>query len=611
MSELPPGWSFSEDEGELPSGYRFADAPIRKKKDSDKAFGNTEGMSSFDQAREGAGAAIGNMYLGAKQLFNIGDQENLQDLIDVAKKRENKVTESTPGKVGQFVANTAAFAPVALIPGANGIVGGTIAGGAMGALTPTASKESPWDDVLLGAGFGAAGPVLGKVLGAGYKGLVRPWFEGGRRGMVGDALNRAAGSEYDDILKAIENNSHEYVPGSLPTLAEASANPSMARIQKTVRNKTGESSSQLIQRERENALARRQGLLDIAGTDADMFAAKAARGNLTRPLYDQAGKASLFSDDALNALLDRPSLRAAEARAENLAKERGDIISWGKDLPERKVATGLLDDTGAPILKDVPAEFSQHSGKGLQYLKMALDDMLDNPKASGIGSHEEAALQKTRAELMSWLEQSNPDFISANRAYAQLSRPINQMEVGKRLFESLTPPLAENSLISRETANKFAHALRNEENLVKQATGQKKRGLRDVMTPRQQNVIDNTLLDLQRAGLADDLMKAKGSDTAQNLLSDNFVESGLGSLVPKRVANKIGDASLISTIPKAVNKYALSPLEDKIQGLLSDAVLDPKFAAELMRNAKSKAGKKSLLDYSGIPMASGGLLFAD
>lgn len=610
MSDLPPGWNFSDDD-ELPSGYRFTDASNRKKKGSDKNFGNTDGMSSFDQAREGAGAALGNMYLGAKQLFNIGDQENLQDLIDVAKKREKKVTESTPGKVGQFIANTAAFAPVALVPGANGVIGGSIVGGAMGALTPTASNESPWDDVLVGAGFGAGGPLLGKLGGAAYKGLVRPWFESGRKGMVGDALNRAAGSEYDDIIRSIQNNSKEYVPGSLPTLAEASANASMARVQKSVRNRTGEGSSHLIQRERDNALARRQGLLDIAGNDADMFAAKTSRSNLTKPLYDSAGKANLFADDALNALLERPSLQAAKARAEKLAQEGGEIISWGKNSPSGKVSTGLLDDAGNPILKDVPAEFTQHNGKGLQYLKMALDDMLDNPKMNGIGTHEEAALQKTRGELMSWLEQNNPDYISANRAYAQLSRPINQMEIGNRLYQSLTPPLAENSPIARETANKFAHALRNEESLVKQATGQKKRGLRDVMSPRQQESIDNTLLDLQRAGLADDLMKAKGSDTAQNLLSDNFVESGLGSLVPKRMANKIGDMSIVSTLPKAINKYALSPLEDKIQGLLSDAVIDPKLAAELMQKARIKAGKKGLLDYSAIPMSSFGLLSAD
>jgi hypothetical protein len=152
--------------------------------------------------------------------------------------------------------------------------------------------------------------------------------------------------------------------------------------------------------------------------------------------------------------------------------------------------------------------------------------------------------------------------------------------------------LGDNSPIARETANKFARELRNEENLVKLATGQKKRSLSDVMSPSQQRLIDNTLKDLQRAALADDLMKAKGSDTAQNLLADNFVQDGgLGSLASRMATNRVMDRGTAN----AVTRPLIAPIEDKLQGLLADAVLDPTLAAKLMKKARDKEAARGLL----------------
>jgi hypothetical protein len=553
----------------------------------------TESMSGWDLFKRGAGASVGNLYLGAKQRLGIGDQEALQDLVDVAKKKEQQIVRHPSGMAGAITGMGAVTAPTAFIPGANGIVGSAITGGLLGAATPTNEGESPASNAAFGAFTGAAGPYVARAGKGLWDAAVRPFSESGRQQMIGELLRESAGSKYlDDAIEAAKG-AKSIVPGSVPTLAEATGNRGLAQVQKAVRNMPGEISTDLVNREMDNALARRGAIQGIAKTPADLDSAKQFRNGVADMYYRQSGKAMIPEDEVLSELLSRPSLKNALSKAQDLAKERGETLTFGSNTPAKTVSTGLLDETGNAITREEPGSIAVHSGKGLQYLKMGIDDLIKEGEQNGIGSHQKQALLDTKADLLNWLEDANPAYIKANRVYSQLSRPVNQMQVGQALADSLTPPLARGSSLARETGNNFARALDNAPSIISKNTGLKDSSLDKVMTRRQMETINNVRDDLARSALADDLMKAKGSDTAQNILADNFTRNGLGVFgLSGGPAKWLANTTAGSFLPRVASNVVGKPLEQKLKGLLADAILDPKMASLLMENATPRYNSK-------------------
>jgi hypothetical protein len=120
---------------------------------------------SVTRGLAGAGKTFADIYRGGKQLLNIGDQAQLQNEIDEAKRRDAPLMDTTAGKVGNFIGNVAVAAPTAFIPGANSLVGGTLIGGVMGAASPVASGESRFNNTVMGGVGGLGGSAAGKVVG--------------------------------------------------------------------------------------------------------------------------------------------------------------------------------------------------------------------------------------------------------------------------------------------------------------------------------------------------------------------------------------------------------------------------------------------------------------
>ncbi len=81
-------------------------------------------------------------------------------------------------------------------------------------------------------------------------------------------------------------------------------------------------------------------------------------------------------------------------------------------------------------------QMQQMSGQSLQDLKMAIDAMLKDP-TSGIAGKEAAVVQGLRSQLLTWMEGANPAFKAARTQYADMSKPINQMEIGQALRDKL------------------------------------------------------------------------------------------------------------------------------------------------------------------------------
>jgi hypothetical protein len=137
------------------------------------------------------------------------------------------------------------------------------------------------------------------------------------------------------------------------------------------------------------------------------------RSQQANELYDVVRQNPPIQDDKLEALIrSRPSLRRATQQAQNLAAEEG-------------VRLPMLDTPDGPVPLRTP-EF-------LDYTKRALDDMLYRgkmPGEGGLGRSELSAIRKTKAELLTMLDDMLPGYKEARNAFAGETALKNALEEG-------------------------------------------------------------------------------------------------------------------------------------------------------------------------------------
>ena len=156
-----------------PSAPDISDLPVptaAAKATQPTHYDPTEGMSTVDKVRAGIGKGMVDTARGVYQLgASIGhaagmvsDEKmaQIQGDVDEAKHLDKPLMNTTAGKVGDVIGTAA---PALLVPG-SGILGGAAAGAAMGAAQPVATGESRLQNTALGAGGGALGGTVGKVL---------------------------------------------------------------------------------------------------------------------------------------------------------------------------------------------------------------------------------------------------------------------------------------------------------------------------------------------------------------------------------------------------------------------------------------------------------------
>jgi hypothetical protein len=308
----------------------------------------------------------------------------------------------------------------------------------------------------------------------------------------------------------------------------------------------------------EQSSARLNALRGIAGTDADMAAAVAAREAAKAPLYAAADLGTAPIDGTFKGLQMRPQFKTAVARAQELAKDGG------------------LDDIFFRGAKGEPVALL---GEGAHYIKKALDEMGERGSSTYTGSKGAANAQKTNEVFQAWLEKSIPEYSQAKQAFAKASEPINQMQVGKELLDTLSPALADFGALGKETSAQFARALRNGEQTAKKATGFAGASLESVMGPKMQT-LTGIGEDLARKANAQDLGRGVGSDTFQKLSMQNIAEQ---SGMPKGVGGLLN----FPVVSRGTN-WIYRDADEKLQKLMAEVLLDPQKAAKTMTAAEKK-----------------------
>lgn len=603
-----------DDREELAALRRMAELEAKAQAGT-KAIDPTDGMSTMDKFLAGAGKSLYDIGRGTGVLitdalpsaakYGLSTRKD----IDEARRLDAPLMNTGAGIAGNIAGSLAAFAPTAMLPGANTIAGGAAIGALTGAIQPVGTNDSRVGNMEIGGITGAAIPAAiraGKVIKAG---LVDPFTEAGRTRIVGGALNRAA----EDPVQAASNlrAAQGSTPGFMPTAGQAADDAGIASMERAARAIDPAGFGAVDQSQRAALV---NALRSVAKTPEDRAAVVAARESAVEPLYTAAKQATVDGDPAFNALLSRPSMQAAQSRAANLAMERGQpvLMSGGHhpspqigataSAPAQTISTGILDASGNPVMRTIPAKAATYPGQALHDLKMGLSDAIGSP-VQGMQGAERSAAIGTQNEYLKWLENKIPEYGQARETFAQMSKPINQMDIGKELYQRFVPALADGADIPfKSRADALAQALRNGDDLARNVTGMKSTTLAGSMEPEQMSLLNGVVKDAQLKAAAENAGRGVGSDTVQKMAMSNLIsESGLPSwfsaLAPLR---PVGGAL------KTAGDILYTKNDETMRHLLADVLKDPKTAAEAMQKsgvAPSKIAEYLRLGVQGPTMA--------
>lgn len=507
----------------------------------------------------GAGKATVDIGRGVGQMVGAVSRQDVAD----ARARDAPLMNTKAGLAGNLTGTAVDLLPAAFIPGAGSLAGAAAIGAGTGLLQPSTSTGETLANTGIGAVAGPASLAVGRGLGALYQGgkaALEPLFQGGQQRIAARTLQSFAGGP-QAAQQAAQNLARppQVLPGVQPTTAELANNAGLAQLERTVRNNP-EALTALTQRNQANRTAMTGALDQIAGTPADMAQSLRTRSQLAGPLYDSAQQAVVPADADLGKLLARPSMAKAWERAQALASENGETLAQ-------------------PNSNDV-------SGKTLQYLKMGLNDLISGGPQSGMGSHELNAVQSTLQSFNKWTMKNVPQLRAADRSFQDLSRPINQMEVGSALRDKLVPALGDFGNNTRLSAQHYASAVRNGDALAANATGLPNAQLSSVLNPGQMRTVNQVGEQLGRRANADELGRAAGSNTGQNLASQNVLRQFLGPLgLPQSVGERAAQSTLGQTILRPM-QWAAQTGEPRILEQLANASLNPHEAARLLQLAQ-------------------------
>lgn len=265
----------------------------------------------------------------------------------------------------------------------------------------------------IGGALGAAVPAAfagARAASSGLWNAVQPVVQPGR--FVGQGL--AGAMDPIEAAQAASNirSAPQFVPGSIPTTAQAAQTPVMVQTEKAAGNipafKTGS-----LQRGIDNNDARWQTLMGVAQTPEALQAAQTARADAVQPLYDAAANQTANVGNAFVKLAQRPAMQQAMQQADQLAANRGETLTWPQQGGNMAI-----------------------SGRALDYTRQALDDMVGSARASNQGSLANG-LQDARDRLVNWTSRYIPAQRQAVQTYAQMSQPINTMNVGQQIANGL------------------------------------------------------------------------------------------------------------------------------------------------------------------------------
>jgi hypothetical protein len=532
----------------------------------------TEGMSTFDKVAAGFGKAITDTGRGLGQMVGIIDRKDVED----ARQLDAPLMNTTAGKVGDFAGNVAATLPLAFVPGANTVRGASLIGSAVGLMQPSTSTQETLGNIGLGALSGGGGVMAGRGAAAAYQagtGLLRPLTKKGQQQIVSEILQTSA----TDAGRAASNlaTAKPLVKGSLPTVGQVADDAGLAQLERTLYNNP-ESQGPLAKAYRTQLEARQKAISDIAGTPDYRKAIEDGRTVFAKQDYADAFAQGIDPQMAtalqpqIDSLMKRPSIQSAKMIAKSLAAENDVALTNFGSL------------------------------EGLDWVKKGLDNQISKATANGssIGDAKLKALLQTKQDLMDTLEQIAPAYKTANDNFAGMSKNINAMDVANDLQSRLYKNANWGS--NKEMGGVYQTELTKALESIKKHTGMNK-SLSDVMPAGDIATLEGIARDISRKENGQNLGRAVGSPTMQNMLGQNMLQRISG---PIGMPQSFSQSMLANSLARPYD-FLMKSAQPNISAMLGEALSDPTKARGLlqMANTPSKVGKIALgmEKYLGLP----------
>ena len=407
------------------------------------------------------------------------------------------------------------------------------------------------------------------------------------------------------------------VPGVQPTLAEATGNAGIGQLQRAVTDAGAADGTlnQFVQRGLENNAARVNAVRGVAGTPDDLAQAVANRADAANVQYGKAGE----MDVARLAAVKNAAEQAKEAELQKyggLFRNESSTIKAANAIRDKMLqpSAGLRQLSTRPGIQQASAiakKLAMEQGeslndpltsvRGLHYVKLALDDMMQPNAASAIGRNQQAALQGTKQALLAEIEKVSPAYAQAKDVFQQMSKPVNALQTGQAFLVKAGSPVVDALGNPTLTPSRYMGNLNKLDDIAKKATGFKGATAEDVFTPDQLQVLRSVGSDLSKKGASESAGKSAGSNSVQNLASQSL----LGDLTKSTGLNLQGSGLIARLVKPLDAAYKLFGAPDEIRGKLAQLMLNPTSAesSKILSRipaAQRPAFERALAPYTGF-----------
>lgn len=373
--------------------------------------------------------------------------------------------------------------------------GGMLAleGGAMGAAQPVTRGGNFGAEKAKQVGvFAATAPAMavgGAALGKAGK------YAFNRDAIANERLAQLYGTDEATLAALQQTNS---IPGFKLTPAQALATPEAVQAERILRNQA-DTAPIFANREAANNAALRDEAGRLAGTDADMLAAKKARTAATAPYYDQLP----------GQMVDpTPILQQLDALAGSSMGVRPNIKAAAGSLKAEILSR--LDD-GGKIDASILSGLRENVGSHLGPMAAAQEKRALGPIADSIADTLDGAVPGYRANLA---------------AYASASSPIRDMEAGRSLVTAIDRG-GSDAAGGQVVSLNHLKSLLSKDDRAKYRMSPEARAKAEAMLKalQQRSVTNNTVAASGPGTAADTLRGAAGSPVGQ------WAQGGLAALL--------------------------------------------------------------------------------
>ena len=365
------------------------------------------------------------------------------------------------------------------------------------------------------------------------------------------ALVASAEGRGPEIVNALRNASAS-TEGYAPTAGEAVTQLGLTKYPALQQEVSRFASTPYYQR----GVQQNEALINPLNVAESIPTAIAKRGAETKPLYDAATAENRTADvskvmNHIDTVLEKNPANVALVNEFNTIKK------------------GLTDESGA-LRTD-----AQQISSAVDNIKTALKD------------EKNSNIKKQLNTAKDMLVEAIPGYTQAQKKFAELSKPINQMEVADFLKTKLGSALRDENKL---TPASYANALANAPSTVKRATGLPAyENLSDIVTPAQMKVLNGIKSDLANRAMFEE-QAAAGSK--------------LGKIIP---AGAIPTAphflSKIVTVANTIINKLQGRIDRKVATELAIEMLNPETAALSLEQALAR--QKSIANV-GADISAGG-----